>query len=50
MDSLKRDSAGLLFCDSLIRLRPGLLDSLQVAERYFLTEGVNQKLWTGKKP
>jgi len=34
MDSLEADSSGRRMYDSLVRARPGLLDSARVAERF----------------
>ena len=41
LDSLAADSAGRRSYDSLARARPGLLDSLKIAEHYFSGEGLN---------
>jgi hypothetical protein len=38
VDSLAADSAGRRVFDSLVRARPGLLDSARKAERYFSME------------
>ena len=38
VDSLEADSAGRRLFDSLVRARPGLLDSAKIAERYFSAE------------
>jgi hypothetical protein len=36
IDSLAADSAGRRIYDSIVEMRPGLLDSLKIVTRYFL--------------